>query len=367
MEEKMRKLATIRKVGEINPIKGADFIVQIAVDGWECVAKKDEFETGDLCVYFEVDSILPAHEVFDFMESRRYRVKTAKFKKQIAQGLAMPTSILEHWKITKFKEGDDVTEKLGVHKHDPMLAKERGMRPNRKPKNFVDKYMSSFMWYRNFRRKLFGKGSFNFPEFIPKTDEERIQNMPRFFKQHHGRLFYRTEKVDGMSATYAVHGSGWFGKPKFYVCSRNLWLWKPDYKEWWTVAKKFDIEAKLRERPDFAVQGEIIGPGCNGNNLKLKELSFKVFNVYDIKAGKRLNFTEKLQFCIEVGFKTVPLLKSNVFVLETQTAKDFVEWASGNSCINKDLLREGDVWRAMDDDHISIKAINPKYLLKHGE
>jgi hypothetical protein len=56
-----------------------------------------------------------------------------------------------------------------------------------------------------------------------------------------------------------------------------------------------------------------------------------------------------------------------VFVLETQTAKDFVEWASGNSCISKELLREGDVWRAMDDDHISIKAINPKYLLKHGE
>lgn len=363
----MRELATIRKVSEVNSIKGADFIVQIAVDGWECVAKKDEFEVGDLCVYFEVDSILPVHEVFDFMEARKYRVKTAKFKKQIAQGLAMPVAILQHWNITKFKEGDDITKKLGVVKHDPMAWKEARMQGKRKPKNFVDKYMSSFMWYRNLRRKLLGKGSFNFPEFIPKTDEPRIQNMPRFFAHHHGRAFYMTEKLDGMSGTYAVHGTGWFGKEKFYVCSRNLWLWKKDHKEWWAIAKQQNIEEKLKKVPGFAVQGEIIGPGCNGNKLKLKELDFYVFNVYNIKQGIRLNFNQKLQFCIENGFKTVPVMKRDLFILDTMDAKWLVKLSSGKSCVSPDLMREGNVFRAMDDDHCTVKAINPEYLLKHGE
>lgn len=363
----MRQLATIRKVSEINPIKGADFIVQIAVDGWECVAKKDEFEVGDLCVYFEVDSILPVHEVFDFMEKRKYRVKTAKFKKQIAQGLAMPTSILEKFGVKKYAEGDDVTKAIGVVKHDPMAAKERGMQMQRKPKNFVDKYLSTFMWYRNLRRKIFGKGSFNFPEFIHKTDEPRIQNMPRFFAHHHGRDMYYTEKLDGMSATYAVHTTGWFGKPKFYVCSRNLWLWKKDHKEWWAVAEKFNIEEKLRAVPGYAVQGEIVGPGCNGNKLKLKELHFRVFNIFNIKEGRRLNFNEKNQWCIEHGFNQVPLLKIDFKVLSVMEVKHFVLISEGPSQLNPDVLREGVVFRAMDDDHVSVKAINPKYLLKHGE
>ena len=64
----MRKLAHIEKVEKIEPIEGADRIVKIEVLGWECVAKKGEFKEGDLCVYIEIDSKLPAHKEFEFME-----------------------------------------------------------------------------------------------------------------------------------------------------------------------------------------------------------------------------------------------------------------------------------------------------------
>ena len=53
----MRKLATIRTVKKLVPIKGADFIELAIVDGWQCVVKKGEFTEGDKGIYFEIDSV----------------------------------------------------------------------------------------------------------------------------------------------------------------------------------------------------------------------------------------------------------------------------------------------------------------------
>ena len=53
-----RKLASVQKIIDIQPIPNADAIEVVTVRGWKCVAKKDEFRIGDWCVYFEVDSFL---------------------------------------------------------------------------------------------------------------------------------------------------------------------------------------------------------------------------------------------------------------------------------------------------------------------
>ena len=55
----VRKLATIARILDIQPIEGADNIEKVFVRGWQCVAKKGEYQKGDLCVYVEVDSIMP--------------------------------------------------------------------------------------------------------------------------------------------------------------------------------------------------------------------------------------------------------------------------------------------------------------------
>ena len=95
----MRKLASVQVVESVEPIEKADFIVAIKVLGWQLVAKKGEFEPGDLCVYFEIDSLLPFHPTLDFLNrdsagERRSdgsrRLKTKKMRGTISQGLALP-------------------------------------------------------------------------------------------------------------------------------------------------------------------------------------------------------------------------------------------------------------------------------------
>ena len=89
-----RKLVTIRKVSEIKPIPNADNIELALVDGWQVVCKKGEFKQGDLGVYFEIDSFLPADKtqfafllnkgtkkmIVDNQEVEGIRLKTIRLK-----------------------------------------------------------------------------------------------------------------------------------------------------------------------------------------------------------------------------------------------------------------------------------------------
>ena len=69
----MRKLATIRQIKEILPIEGADLIVLVKIDDWQCVALKTEFAVGDLCVYFEIDSFIPLIPEVAHLRARAYK------------------------------------------------------------------------------------------------------------------------------------------------------------------------------------------------------------------------------------------------------------------------------------------------------
>ena len=65
----MRKLASIQRIWNIEPIEGADRIELAHVLGWQCVVDKGQFKPMDLAVYFEVDSFLPVRPEFEFLRS----------------------------------------------------------------------------------------------------------------------------------------------------------------------------------------------------------------------------------------------------------------------------------------------------------
>jgi RNA ligase (TIGR02306 family) len=376
----MRKLATIRKIASLTPIPDADRIEVAQVDGWKVVVQKGLHEVGDLVVYFEIDSLLPIKDEFEFLrkgsyvknsqEGEGFRLKTIKLRGQISQGLIIPIRELkEHFipgghaedptvkwwgKFDRYEdemlivdlqpitEGTDVTEVLGVKKYEKIIP-----------------------------AQLAGQVRGSFPSFIPKTDQERIQNfIGSFLTKYRDHKWECTLKLDGSSMTVYLNGDD------FGVCSRNMNLKETEDNSFWQVARKNDIEQRLRNlsNPKFdlgglnlALQGELMGPGVQGNREQLKELDFYIYDVWSIDAQRYLDPWERRNLVDALGLKHVPVYEECKYGFDDADGfLLYAEHADEGKSINHPI-REGMVFKSFEDPSVSFKAINNRYLLAGGE
>jgi hypothetical protein len=387
----VRQLVTVREISEIIPIDGADKIELVKVDGWQCVAKKGEFQPKNLCLYFEIDSILPEREVFAFMAPRKYRVKTIKCMKQISQGLAMPLMTLVDFGINpdSVSLGDDLTDALGVTKHDPEAQKE---------KEFTERYQKPKPWYYNiviripFLRNFFKKKSGSFPTHIcSKTDETRFQNLSPSLKQEFLKgVFEITEKIDGTSTTFIYRKQPWsflnyFFGDDFTVCSRNNTMVHEDDSWWWSVAKKYDIKKKMEilypflcQSGEYMVwQGETISPRIQANRYKVDDYHFFLFNLMVTNGTKtrKYNWKEIETFlkAYQIDVDQVPFL-GTFNTIGNMTIGAFDELFSSRPWDKKsrlhDTIAEGVVVRKINQNQnglVSFKYVYPEYSLKNEE
>lgn len=341
-EENVRKLASVRKVRNITPIEGADFIELAVVDGWQCVVKKDEFKIGDLGVYFEIDSFLPIEERYEFLrkgsyrklgEEEGFRLKTIKLRGEVSQGLILPLKTFPE--LPKdIAVGTDVTERLKVQKYEKPIP-----------------------------LSLAGKIRGNFPSYIRKTDEERIQNLLDFFGAFKDKSFEETEKLDGSSMTI-FHFNGDVG-----VCSRNINLKLDDDENLFvTIAKETGLLEVLPEFGNIAIQGELVGQGTQGNPLGLKGTDFFVYKIWNINRQQYFEPKERRETFIKLQekcpkIKHVPILNESVNIFEVcQDIDTMLKYAEGKSVINPQREREGLVFKCTEGE-FSFKAISNKYLL----
>lgn len=372
----MRKMASIQKVVEIQPIEGADKIERITVQGWHLVAKKGEFKVGDLCVYIEIDALLPKDiEAFAFMEKYKFRVKTIKLRGQISQGLALPFSAFSSnpllAPIAFCKEGDDVSEQLGVTKYDPEAVEEEKLIASMSgKKEWWAKYMK-FWLFRKLVYPFVKPENDDFPtHLVSKTDETRIQNCSKVLEEFKDVVFVETEKLEGQSATYIFEEKG-FGK--FYVCSRNKRLLRPNSSNYWKIATQCSIKNVLKSLSGayggtWVIQGEIIGEGIQGNIYGIKGLDFYAYNLKRIdKDGSEKLFNPIAgEYILEDFYlKWVPILGRTT--LNGKTVDEIVLSADGKSVL-ADVSREGKVYRSLDDNKpCSFKAVSNAYLIEHGK
>lgn len=373
-DETMRKLASIRRIGDIQPIPTADQIVCATVDGWKAVIKKDEFHVNEVIVYAEIDSWIP-HEVAPFLSKgkkpRVYndikgeRLRTVNLRGQISQGLILPLSLIKD-KLIELQLlltdesnldtllGYDVTELLGIQKYEPILY-ERYV-----PKTKDGKAIPPL-----------GKP---FPSFFPKTDQERIQNLAGNLNYYKTSAFTWevTEKLDGCSVTfYYLAESDVFG-----VCSRNLDLYplsedtptNSPARLYWGMAEQLNILNLFRSaNRSIAIQGEIIGEKIQGNLYKLKnQKQFYVFDIYDIPTGKYFSPIERREFCEMFGLLHVPVLETHIVIPMEKTIDEMLKEAEGFSVISNkpNTEREGLVFKC-NDRNSSFKCISNKFLLSH--
>jgi RNA ligase (TIGR02306 family) len=313
--------------------------------------KKGEFAVGDLAVYLEIDSWVPTElapflskgkEPREFEGIKGERLRTIKLRGQLSQGLLLPTFKVPnqpHIVCIKdvdgvplpFVEGDDVTEALGIVK-----------------------------WERPMNAQLAGMARGNFPSLIPKTDQERVQNLKKEIEAavEAGSMFEVTEKLEGSSMTvYRIEGV-------FGVCSRNLDLKETEGNAFWATAREEDIEAQMMAVDpywDFAIQGELIGPGIQNNIYKLSKPEFHVYDVYDIRAGKYLNPQARRELVAGMGLKHVPVIVDEKD-LGVGSVDDILSWADDKSRLNDKQDREGIVFKQVNGG-MTFKAISNKYLL----
>lgn len=353
----MRKLASIQTVNSVEPILNADAIEKIRVLGWWIVAKKGEHKPGDKLVYCEIDSLLPERPEFEFLRASSYkpaqtdvtgavilpagfRIKTVKLRGQVSQGICFPLAILPPGAPTE--EGADVTEHLGVLKWEPPIPVGMG-----------------------------GKVKGSFPGFLPKTDETRVQVLEPVIQKHKGKTFYLTEKLDGTSF------SAFLRQGEFGICSRNLWMDEADESNVLArVARALKLEEKLRMAReqlghDVAIQAEVIGPGIQKNKYGLKEVTLRVFSLFNVDAYQLVDHATKISMLAEMGLEPVPQLGTIVL---NHTVDELVAMSEGTSVLNPQVQREGIVLRPLVEEYdediggrLSFKAINPKFLLKYDE
>lgn len=365
----MRKLATYVTIDKLSPIEGADRLEVAKMKGkeWQVVVAKNEFLPGDSAVYFEIDSYLPVGERYAFLKDRclrkfvsksgsvlkeGIRIKTVKLRGVVSQGLLMPEASFPELDdlLEAPCEGADLTELLKVEHYDEVADALRPLTG----------------------ASLAGDAMGPFPSFIPKTDEERIQNLKDYFTTMKNRVFQVTEKADGSSVTMFYSPTVDPENP-FGVCSRNLRL-KPKTEAGvvplaWQMADRYFVEAALKKLYEehgieLAVQGELVGPGINGNRDLRTEHEWLVFRMFDIKKQKFVAPDEAHSLATrKFKFPHVRVLAEDAPVFANWPDFDsLMEYAQGKTLRGHE--REGIVCKTVDHPYVSFKVVSNKYLLK---
>ena len=406
-----RKLVTIRTIDAINPIEGADAIEVATIGGWNVVIKKGEFAPGDKCVYFEIDSFLPTgNPAWQFLVDKQgrtfegvvgHRLRTVKLRGQISQGFIVPLSALPQ--IDGQPEDADLAEVLGIKK-----------------------------WEQPLPAELAGQAEGLFPSFIRRTDQERCQNLVNEIFQTEDRLldfslmaqtmtaealttmqdkgllewvgdglggrwmkvdkakadvnarYEVTIKLDGSSCT--VFARGHAGEDTIVVesgvCSRNLQLKVNEANAdntFISVALKSGLLGVLEQFArdgdgSFAVQGELMGPGIQGNREQFKTHQLFVFDVQNIDKQTYLTADERAEFMQKLYdngvnpnlVKHTPVLHAAATLAELgiTNVKELLTFAEGPSIFHQ--VREGLVFKRADGN-FSFKAISNVYLAKEKD
>lgn len=361
--------ASVQKIESIIAIEGADRICQYFVNGWKVIDQVGKYKVGDLVIFCEIDSWIP-NSIAPFLSKgktpREYngvpgeRLKTIKMKGALSQGIILQVSD----ETIGFEIDKDVSDHLGIVKWEP-----------------DDKFSS-------------GNTKGSFPAFIRKTDQDRVQNIYRSIENLQitsGDYFVIEEKAEGSSITCYLKFNEETNQYDFGVCSRNLEL-KDDGNTYFETAKKLDVEAKMRQILSvmnsaksagvFILQGELVGPGIQGNIYDLTEHTILFFDASGQEMEANLNNSNAIEFCDPETFHkiakdydlpTVPVIgKISTIDLKMKSLDDILNFANATTCIgSKKHLREGVVFKLQDDrvgvaKRFTFKAISNEYLLKRG-
>jgi RNA ligase (TIGR02306 family) len=347
----MEKLAVIAKVLELAPIEGADRIDRATVLGWHTVVKKGLYKVGDLVVMIFPDSYAPkAHVDETYVGEDKTRIKTIKMRGQYSAGLVLPVSEVYAAAERKglpskvYDEGEEVSVLLDIEK-----------------------------WVAPAGMSTGGDAIADFPTYyINRTDELNFRSEPgamleaRTDPRFKNAEFVATLKCDGTSATYIAPPG------LFHVCGRNKEYADTPGNLHWEMARKYKLDGNLTD--NYAIQGEICGPGVQGNPMKLSERELFVFRVKNLATHEWLGWDELKVFCAQHGLQHVPEITRFVFSANAPSNEDLQELANNTKYDHGRANAEGIVIlpvtpiksMSLQKSYWSLKVMNQPYDMKKG-
>jgi hypothetical protein len=406
-----RKTAYVATIDKTEPIEGKDRIRYITLKdlGWAVIGGAD-LKPGDKVVYVEYDTIIADQPWAEFLRKRCYAPKYNGFKiramsmaGKISYGLILKGSECGV-AISDKPDGYDLSEVLRVSAIDDAAEFEssQGQKKMTGWQRFVKKY-AYFIWKALYGRK---PTSGQFPsDGAIKTDETRIQTLNYLFKdEFKGMPLYVTEKIDGQSATFI------YNKGRFIISSRNVKQYDQPIKKamrelvpgnvlrlgkasaFVEIACKYKLpyymvmwlkrQPYLKNRNELTLQGELAGPGIQGNKLQLNTSALFAFNLFDPKERRYYQWKYLENFCNWADVDHVPFKGYSTFHwANVKEMEDYVKEPFADSVYPEGQPREGLVFRARGDDSelylpgaeheqngcFSWKCINPEFVLKEAK
>ncbi|KAF5603692.1 DRB0094 family RNA ligase [Fusarium subglutinans] len=347
-----RKLVTVRHVSAITAVPRADRIAAATVDGWTWVVPVNVFQVGDRAVFFEIDSLLPATDP-----------RFAPLAPKII-GPGGPTSAPDI-KFGGFAELDGIPSyKLRDISFEDILH----VRKFEKPAMPLQQTSASETPLPEY------------PDFIPRTNQERVQNLTDVFSEHGTEIFEESTKMDGSSMTvFYLNDANPLANTVpsearhngVSVCSRNRILVENHPRSpslFYSTARALNLHETLPKiRRNIALQGELCGSSIQSNfeGFPKGTHCFFLFAVYDIDEQRYLPPREVYEtWAPLLGVKHVPVHGYRPLNEMGSQITDLVNRAEGRGINGR--KREGIVFKR-EDGQFNFKAISNSYLLTHGE
>jgi len=322
--------AIVVKLGKIDPLPNSDFLEITTVMGeFPVIIKRGQYREGQLVSFIPHDAVCPDTKMFHFLAPppkkdadgniikptppvgevliKNRTIRAKKIRGTYSEGLIVDAP-------PDFKEGDSIIEYFGLTKrvYEEELP-ERGGRNEVAPTTF----------------QLF------------KYDLEGFAKYGYVFED--GEEVLITEKIEGENCAIV------YAEDRLWVRSRN-WFKKdePD-SHWWELPRRLNLVEKLKELPELCLFLELYGAvrgwkyDCQVINSKIQR-NGRIFDVWDIKKKKFLEWKEVQSIAKQIGMETVPILYQGGW----KTDRSLHALAEGKSTIGE-CVREGWVMRSIPE------------------
>lgn len=339
----MRDLASVCTVESIIPMEGKDRIVCITFkeNGYEVIVPKADTKIGDLFVFIQEGSILPETSTWEFLRKRCYKENLKGFLiSPMIMGKKEDGTRVKSWGLAVKPEecgltgklncplssGLDLTDALKIRKYEPSedASPRKGGGKTKYPK-WVKFCLSHSLtrWVGRIWQHYNQGSSGEFPSgIISKSDETTIQNDKMALEEFKDSLVYTSMKMEGQSATALFEYDSLKKKiGKFFVCSRNSSYKIPNDTIFWEMAKKYDLEKKIKAYYKktgklLVIQAEQCGPSIQSNPYGFEDNCWFVYTIKDAITKKQFTLGEMESVCKELGLKTVPIIEERAMLKE---------------------------------------------------